>query len=68
MIRHLTAELGLTGRCAVLIALALTVLILAMVLTAAELYGAAAVLAFLAGTTWDREIRCDACAESLEER
>lgn len=68
MPRTLTAELGLTTRCAALITLTVTTLILAMTLGAAALYGAAAVLAFLAGTTWGRTVHCDDCGLSLEER
>ncbi|MEU8380608.1 hypothetical protein [Streptosporangium sp. NPDC048865] len=68
MIRAISAELGLTVRCAVLTALAFTAFIVAKTADWAALYGAAAVLAFIAGTTWDREILCDDCGESQEER
>jgi len=68
MIRAIAAELGLTVRCAVLTALALTAFIVAGGADWTALYGAAVALAFIAGTTWDREILCDGCGESQEER
>lgn len=68
MTRRLTAELGLTPRCAVLTALALTAFVLAVALTVPSLYGAAFVLAFAAGGTWDRRLACDDCHRDLDER
>lgn len=65
--RHLTAHLGLTARCAALLALAVTALILAMVLETGALYGIAAAAAFAAGAAWDRQILCDDCGTSLQE-
>ena len=68
MIRTVGRELGLTTvRCTVLTALAIAVLAIAVVAGAPALYGVAAVVAFVAGSTWRREVCCDACHTSLEE-
>lgn len=66
--RTLTTQLGLTVRCAALLALTVIAMILAVTTGVAALYGAVGVLAFLAGTTWDRQVSCDDCGTSLEER
>lgn len=66
MIRNIAAELGLTIRCAFLSVAAVTLFVLAIAWKTPELYGIALVLAFAAGTLWDREIRCDDCGISLE--
>ncbi|MEU8383968.1 hypothetical protein, partial [Streptosporangium sp. NPDC048865] len=68
MIRTISAELGLTMRCAVLMALTLTAFIVAKTASEPAFYGAAVVLAFIAGTTWDRQTVCDDCGEPQEER
>ncbi|MBB4921000.1 hypothetical protein [Streptosporangium saharense] len=62
----LAAQLGLTPRCLVLIALTVTAFVLAVVLTVPALYGVAVAAAFVAGTTWERLASCDSCHASLE--
>jgi hypothetical protein len=68
MIRTAAAQLGFTLQCTALSLLALTALLLALYLGADVLYGVAAVVAFLAGSTWDRQLSCDGCGTSLEDR
>lgn len=63
----LSTELGVTPRCAVLIALTWLTLALAVAFGGAALYGSAAVIAFVAGTTWGRTLHCDTCHASLED-
>ncbi|MFD0883114.1 hypothetical protein ACFQ08_00840 [Streptosporangium algeriense] len=65
--RYLATDLGLTFRCLVLIALAAVALAFAAVFAVTALYGAAAVVAFVAGTAWDRTAQCDDCHLPLEE-
>lgn len=68
MIRTVGRELGLTTvRCTVLTALAAAAFAVAAVAGAPALYGVAAVVAFVAGSTWGREACCDACHTSLED-
>lgn len=68
MIRTVGRELGLTTvRCTVLTALALTAFAAALFAGLPALYGVAAAVAFVAGSTWGREACCDACHTSLED-
>jgi len=66
MVRALADDLGLTPRCAVLLALTFVAFALALNLEAGALYGVTLGLAFAAGCTWGRTISCDECGESLE--
>lgn len=68
MMRTAAARLGLTLQCTALSLIALTALLAALYLGADVLYGVAAVVAFLAGSTWDRQLSCDGCGTSLEDR
>lgn len=66
MIRTIAADLGLNGRCALLLAVDVALFIAAIAWKVDALYGAVAVLAFAAGALWDREVCCDECGTSLE--
>lgn len=66
--KTLPARLGLTPQCAALLALTVLAMTLAVIANLAPLYGTTAVLAFLAGTTWDRHLFCDDCHTALEDR
>ncbi|MEU0516661.1 hypothetical protein [Streptosporangium sp. NPDC006007] len=67
MIRTVGRELGLTTvRCTVLTALAAAAFTAALFAGLPALYGVAGVVAFVAGSTWGREVCCDACHTSLE--
>lgn len=68
MIRRIIADIGITTPlCALLFILTGLVFAIALVLNVSVLYGAALVTGILAGTTWDREIRCHTCGEPQEE-
>ena len=64
--RTLARHLGLTVRGVSLLALAVAALVVGALASVPELYGAACVLTFLAGTVWDQAIYCDDCGQSLQ--
>ncbi len=67
-IRLLARELGITIRFAALLAALLVALVAAQISHVDLLNGVALVLALLIGTQWNREVTCDDCGVSLEER
>lgn len=66
--RHLLTRLGLTAPCIALTAAALVAVVAAELLDVWVLIGVAVAAAWAAGACWDREICCDRCGTSLEER
>jgi hypothetical protein len=68
VIAALATDLGFTTIRCVALCLATLVAIILAVVVSPNLWGFALGLAFTAGTAWNREIRCDGCHESLEDR